>query len=98
MMYRRGPKTEPCGNPYGAGTHGDLVGPWTTQRVRSPRNDSSQRRNAPVTPKDIRNRSNNIGARRPQASTGLSFRWTSRAGAYSWVFPVYKLRWDAQME
>src|SRR6218665_3055251 len=55
MMWRREPKTEPCGNPYGAGTHGDLVGPWTTQRVRSPRNDSSQQRNAPVTPKDIRN-------------------------------------------
>src|SRR6218665_1847059 len=23
MMYRRGPRTELCGRPYGAGTHGD---------------------------------------------------------------------------
>ena len=30
----RGPRTEPCGRPYGAGTHRDLVEPWTTLKVR----------------------------------------------------------------
>src|SRR6218665_2054163 len=60
MRYSRGSKTEPWGRPYGAGTHGDLVDPCTTQKERSPRNDLNQQRNAPVTPKDICNRSSNI--------------------------------------
>src|SRR6218665_1179109 len=60
MRYSRGSKTEPWGRPYGTGTHGDLVDPWTTQKERFPRNDLNQQRTAPVTPKDICNRSSNI--------------------------------------
>src|SRR6218665_812503 len=60
MRYSRGSKTEPWGRPNGAGTHGDLVDPCTTQKERSPRNDLNQQRNAPFTPKEICNRSSNI--------------------------------------
>src|SRR6218665_573130 len=54
MMYSRGPSTEPCGRPYGAaraGTHRDLVEPWTTLKVRSWRKEPIHPRKLPDSPK-----------------------------------------------
>src|ERR1043165_7918867 len=59
-MYRRGPSTEPCGSPYGAGTHGVLVDPWTTEKERSWRKEPSQSRRFPERPKEAEMRMRRI--------------------------------------
>src|SRR6218665_1055627 len=56
MMYSRGPRTEPCGRPYGAGTHRDLVEPWTTLKVRSWRKEPIHPRKLPDSPNVTFNR------------------------------------------
>src|SRR6218665_3529468 len=56
MMYSRGPNTEPCGRPYGAGPHRDLVEPWTTLKVRSWRKESIHPRKLPDSPNVTFNR------------------------------------------
>src|SRR6218665_1210926 len=38
------------GRPYGAGTHPDLVGPWTTLSVRPVRKEFSHSRKPPLSP------------------------------------------------
>src|SRR6218665_2002661 len=50
MMYKRGPRTEPCGRPYGAGTHRDLVESWTTLSERSWRKEFIHPRKLPDNP------------------------------------------------
>ena len=56
MTYSRGPSTEPCGRPYGAGTHRDLVEPWTTLKVRSWRKEPIHPRKLPDSPNVTFNR------------------------------------------
>src|SRR6218665_3625801 len=50
MMYRRGPSTEPCGRPYGAGTHRDQVESWTTLKASPWRKEPIHSRKLPDNP------------------------------------------------
>src|SRR6218665_1589247 len=56
MTYSRGPSTEPCGRPYGEGTHQDLVESWTTLKVRSWRKEPIHPRKLPDSPNVTFNR------------------------------------------
>src|SRR6218665_3747086 len=77
MMYSRGPRTEPCGRPYGAGTHRDLVEPWTTLKVRSWRKEPIHPRKLPDRPNVTFNRFRSGIGNSPGELFSLSFTWRS---------------------